>query len=175
MCPRGAFNLPEGVALAFGMTKAIRPGLLTSGAVSPNGIQTNPVIAAYDLLNEPNPTPSNEPTQGAEKWQVLAQRIVDAIRQVDQNHLIIVERVNWIVAADGTSPLSDWNLPLLASFQVSVNDSNTVYDFHFYDPPEYTLQNEGNTPGDGNYPDENEIQTAKDGTDLAKEQELPGS
>ncbi|MFQ5595392.1 MAG: glycoside hydrolase family 5 protein, partial [Anaerolineae bacterium] len=121
-----------------------------------------PTIAAYDLLNEPNPTSS------ASQWQTLAQQIVDAIRQVDQNHLIIVERVNWIFAADGTSPLADWSLELLSSFQVSVNDDNVMYDFHFYDPGEYALQNEGAMPDDGNYPDEAANQTAKDGSTMPR-------
>lgn len=121
-----------------------------------------PTIAAYDLLNEPNPTSS------VSQWQTLAQQIVDAIRTVDQNHLIIIERVNWIFAADGSSPLADWNLNLLSSFQVSVNDDNVIYDYHFYDPTEYSIQNENSNPDDGNYPDENVTQTAKDGSTMLR-------
>ncbi len=121
-----------------------------------------PTIAAYDLLNEPTPTSS--PSQ----WQTLAQQIVDVIRTVDQNHLIIIERVNWIFDAKGSSPLEDYNLDLLSSFQISVDDNNILYDYHFYDPTRYCLQNEGSNPDEGNYPDESVSETAKDGTTMPR-------
>jgi aryl-phospho-beta-D-glucosidase BglC (GH1 family) len=121
-----------------------------------------PRIAAYDLLNEPNPTGATLQA-GAANWQSLAQQIIDTIRTVDPNHLVIVERVNWLVNADGSSPLRNWELGVLKAFQVSVTDDNSIYDFHFYNPIEYALQNEGRFPDDGNYPDANTSQRAKDG------------
>lgn len=126
-------------------------------------------IAAYDLLNEPNPTGATLQA-GAANWQSLAQQIVDAIRTVDRNHLIIVERINWLMNADGSSPLTNWELGVLKAFQVSVNDDNTIYDFHFYHPVEYALQNEGSFPDDGNYPDANTTQRAKDGALMPRDE-----
>jgi len=127
-----------------------------------------PRIAAYDILNEPNPTGATL-QEGVAKWQTLAQQIVDSVRTVDANHLIIVERVNWIMNADGASPLSDWSSAVLNALQISVNDVNTIYDFHFYNPAEYAMQNEGNFPDDGNYPDVNSMERSKDGTMMPRD------
>jgi aryl-phospho-beta-D-glucosidase BglC (GH1 family) len=45
-------------------------------------------VAAYDLLNEPFPRKT------VTQWKLLAEELKDAIRSVDSNPLIIVERVN---------------------------------------------------------------------------------
>jgi hypothetical protein len=50
--------------------------------------KNEPIIAAFDLLNEPTPTAAVNYSSG---WFNFAQRIMDAIYQVDPNHLIIVE------------------------------------------------------------------------------------
>lgn len=90
-----------------------------------------PVIAGYDLVNEPSPTN----TTG--QWQQLAQGIIDEIRLVDTNHLVIVEQVKWLIRSDGSSPIvGDLDQALLNSFQITVTDSNLMYDFHFYSPME---------------------------------------
>ena len=44
-----------------------------------------PVIAGYGLLNEP------APTQSIARWEVLSERIVKAIREVDKQHMLVVE------------------------------------------------------------------------------------
>ena len=89
------------------------------------------IIAAYDLLNEPNP-PTNQ------KWISYAQELVDEIRSVDKNHLIIVEQS---FAKD--------NEPFV------LNATNIMYDFHFYESFEYANQliyTMGRGDG-GSYPD----------------------
>lgn len=69
-----------------------------------------PVIASYDLLNEPKPA-------NQAQWAAYAQVLVNAIRSQDSRHLVQVESC----LADGcTTP------PL-------VSDSNALYDFHNYD------------------------------------------
>ncbi len=88
------------------------------------------IIAAYDLLNEPTPVDS------IQAWSNLAQRIIDTIRTVDQNHLIIVEYAYGII--DVNNQLYPfWDLTQQMFF---VNDNNIMYDFHYYDPLAYTLQ-----------------------------------
>ncbi len=110
---------------------------------------TEPTIAGYDLVNEPIVTRS------LDQWKDLAQQITDEIRQVDTNHLIIVERVNAINR--NWENTKDYNF-------VKVNDENTMYTFHFYSPIEYTHQNTDWTGmGDGgHYPDTTTIETLPD-------------
>jgi endoglucanase len=84
----------------------------------------NTTVVAYDLLNEP--LPAN--TGAAEKYKHLVlplyQRITAAIREVDKNHMITLEGVDWA---------NDWSI-----FTGSIDD-NVFYQFHYYcwDWPDY--------------------------------------
>ena len=70
----------------------------------------NPVIAGYDLFNEPSPADENQ-------WWDLANRLAANIRNVDNRHLLFVES-----ASTGTGDLR------------LINDNKTVYSFHDYTP-----------------------------------------
>lgn len=108
-------------------------------------------VAGYDLLNEPFPDTSPE------QWHALAQQLVDEIRSVDPNHLIIVERV--LGGAFDGEIHEDLNRT-----QFLVDDENAMYDFHFYYPFNYTHQHTFWTGlGDGGiYPDPNAISFPSD-------------
>jgi endoglucanase len=100
-------------------------------------------IACYDLLNEP------QPTQTKDQLRSLMQQITDAIRSVDKNHIISVERAN----AVGKKLNNDADLNFY-----KINDANVMYTFHIYSPIEYTHQFAGWVKGSGDggkYPDEN--------------------
>lgn len=84
----------------------------------------NPVIWGYDLANEPHE--GNVP-EGLKTWQELTEVTSQAIRQIDQQHAIIIE------AAPGGNPIS------LAQFQ-PVKASGVVYSFHMYEPAQFTHQ-----------------------------------
>jgi endoglucanase len=84
-----------------------------------------PTIAGYDLLNEP------VVDSDIDQWKILAERSIKAIREVDPNHAIFVERVN---AVGG-----DWAENDERNF-FRVSDSNVVYEFHFYKPFHFTHQ-----------------------------------
>lgn len=105
-----------------------------------------PTVAGYDLLNEPRPATSRD------EWRNLATRTVSAIREVDERHLVFVERTN--------SVGDDWNNDSELNFFL-VPDDNAVYEFHFYEPFEYTHQFASwvNRGEGGKYPDENLIST----------------
>ncbi|OGH98942.1 MAG: hypothetical protein A2X42_09050 [Candidatus Margulisbacteria bacterium GWF2_38_17] len=117
--------------------------------------KNEPVIAGYDILNEP------VTSQSIDQWKELAQETVDAIRSEDINHLIIVERLNGIAGKWET--YSSINLFL-------VNDENTMYTFHYYNPIEYTHQNTSWTSfGEGGaYPDRNWLEVPQDATWVAR-------
>jgi endoglucanase len=84
-----------------------------------------PTVAGYDLLNEP------VLETGPEEWRNLAERAITAIREVDPNHAIFVERFNAIKG--------DWSENAERNF-VRVSDPNVVYEFHFYKPFHYSHQ-----------------------------------
>lgn len=101
-----------------------------------------PTIAGYDLLNEPVVTTS------AHQWQELAERTIAAVREVDPEHIVFIERVNAVG--------SDWSENQNRNF-FKVADPNVVYEFHFYKPFHFTHQNAAwvdYSAVDQHYPDE---------------------
>lgn len=73
----------------------------------------------YELANEPN-------SISDEVWGQIQGNVIDAIREIDQIHTIVVTPI-W----DGLDNLK--NLPFY-------EDDNLIYAFHFYDPFLYTHQ-----------------------------------
>lgn len=97
-----------------------------------------PIIAGYDLINEPH-------IESDTVYKTLLEEIIAEIRIVDNQHLIVVEH----------NHLSD-------TF-ITVDDDNVLYDFHFYAPLEYTYQTYDSLyPEYGNYPDETRKQFPND-------------
>ena len=96
-------------------------------------------VIGYGLLNEP------VPNRHISQWQDLAQRITDSIRTVDRNHLLFIERANWV---KGSPETPDLNFP-------QIQDNQVVYEFHVYDPFAYTHQlfTWANQGDGGSYPD----------------------
>ena len=84
----------------------------------------------FDLLNEPlnwNDYPGY-PT----KWPVWAQSLIDSIRQIDQNHQIVIE------PGPGGSASGFKTFPKLRG-------EGLIYSFHQYQPQTYTMQGIQNT------------------------------
>jgi endoglucanase len=87
--------------------------------------KNEPQVIGFGLVNEPVPNSSKQ------QWQQLAQRIADEIRKVDKQHILFVEKPIYVKGINGED--ADLNFPL-------INDANTVYEFHIYDPFQYTHQ-----------------------------------
>ena len=122
-----------------------------------------PTILGYDIINEPNckilpgDTPDNGFAETFNLYQILMQRTIDAIREMDTNHVVIVERL-WISGvneralgkpANGyyNSVPNDqrdtwqnangkYNFPDLI-------DTNYAYTYHVYEPGRYAHQYTG--------------------------------
>ncbi|MCE5330816.1 MAG: cellulase family glycosylhydrolase [Bacteroidales bacterium] len=74
----------------------------------------------FEILNEPNGITT-------QNWSLIQQKAIDAIREVDTKHFIIV-------GASGYNTYSEMSsLPVYA-------DSKLIYTFHFYDPFVFTHQ-----------------------------------
>ena len=74
----------------------------------------------YEVLNEPHGL--SDAT-----WNQIQQRVIDAIRAVDQKHTIVVGPAGW----NGYN-----NLRYMPKYQ----DDKLIYTFHFYDPFMFTHQ-----------------------------------
>ncbi|MBI4117696.1 MAG: cellulase family glycosylhydrolase [Parcubacteria group bacterium] len=99
-----------------------------------------PVIVAYDLLNEPAVGKDHR-----DAWKVLADKTARQIRKVDPNHLIIVQKLAAVIGDHVAS-----NDPAITQFLIS--DPNVMYDFHFYKPEEFAFQIKGSRDNGGVYP-----------------------
>ena len=89
-------------------------------------------LLGYSILNEP------AVYGGIDKWNEFSQKTVNEIRSVDNNHIIIVERMQCALKSFGRKDWSenvngDMNFPM-------IRDSNAIYEFHFYKPLQFTHQ-----------------------------------
>lgn len=73
------------------------------------------IVAGYDLLNEPLPSWFSEYNH---QVMPLYKDIIQAIREVDQRHMIILEGVHWA---------TDWSI-----FEEKPEDGNLMLQFHKY-------------------------------------------
>ena len=105
----------------------------------------NPVIAGYDLINEPvTPRDRNQPSllgqalnraaraygaqdTNVDEWRALATKMIQAIRAQDADSVIIFEP-------------SPWALPKGFAQLTPLPFSKVVYSFHFYEPHALTHQ-----------------------------------
>ena len=79
-----------------------------------------PVVAAYDLLNEPLPEASR--SLHSNELVALYRRLTAAIREVDPHHLIVYEGTHWA---------TDW------SIFTEIWDTNSMLQFHkYWSPPD---------------------------------------
>lgn len=122
--PPGGFQ-SNGEGGALWTDPAYQDRLVALWAAIAERYRDEPTIAGWDLLNEPRPLESRE------QWQRLADRIAAAIREVDPDHMLVVERT--------LSVGEDWSIDGDLNFFL-VDDDNVAYEFHFYSPIEYTHQ-----------------------------------
>jgi hypothetical protein len=115
----------------------------------------DPTIAGYDIINEPTVRVINDGERGAPydgngipyltffaQYQEIVQRVVNAIREVDKNHTIIVERL-WLDGGHFTFGPNDqrdkWqNIDGKFNFpDISDPANNYAYTYHCYEPGRY--------------------------------------
>jgi aryl-phospho-beta-D-glucosidase BglC (GH1 family) len=77
----------------------------------------SPVVAGYDLLNEPLPERTGAAAKYGHLVEPMYKKLTSEIRKIDKKHMIILEGVNWS---------NDW------SIFTEPFDDNLVYQFHYY-------------------------------------------
>ncbi len=106
-----------------------------------------PVIAGYDLLNEPSP-PRGEGREGTPAdWNLLVRKLVSAIREFDTLHTLVIEFPIFANAPGGLPPVEE-----MIQYLQPVEDANSVYSVHWYAPGEFTHQGVDGRPTGLRYP-----------------------
>lgn len=142
--PQGGYQ-SQGTGTALWESKKNQKRLAALWTAIADRYKVENIIAGYGIVNEPVPVNS------LNQWQDLAQTLSNAIRTVDKNHLLFVESILYV--KEGEQPASFPYFPI-------IKDNNTCYEFHFYDPLDYTHQlfdwHNGGKDG-GKYPDEEDV------------------
>ncbi len=94
-------------------------------------------ILGYGLLNEPFVRECSSPDAALDLYYNLMEQTATAIRNVDNNHILFLERPYGTV--NPTKRTTDYVWGTTESFRL-ISDANTVYEFHFYDRTEFTHQ-----------------------------------
>ncbi|HEY6978045.1 MAG TPA: cellulase family glycosylhydrolase [Chitinophagaceae bacterium] len=81
----------------------------------------------FEVYNEPHASAAGITSQNYSWWQPVQEKLITAIREVTSTHYIIAGGEGWN-SIDGLLQLHPYN------------DSNIIYDFHFYDPFLFTHQ-----------------------------------
>lgn len=92
-------------------------------------------IIGYDIVNEPQVPFDTNIRKSVDSWTALARKCVSSIRSVDTNHVIFAERITGIRGGS-----SGWYEPDPVYAYPELDDSNVVYQGHFYKPFEFTHQ-----------------------------------
>ena len=141
--PPGGFQWKKETYGKLWEQETLQKELLTFWKIISSKYRNEPIIAGYDLLYLPHPTES------IVQWELLANKIVQTIRENDLNHLLIIEnaraiRYNWTARKE----------------YLKVSDENIMYSFEFICPEEYTEQLTSWDKADGGiYPDPGKFQT----------------
>ena len=93
-------------------------------------------ILGWGLVNEPVVQyVQNDEKESLKTWHSLAQRITEAIRSVDKNHILFVEKAISIMDDNHNY----FSFEEKDSYPI-IQDENLVYEFHSYDPIQFTHQ-----------------------------------
>ena len=102
-----------------------------------NRYKSDPRVAMYDVLNEPNNIPNTSTQNGNQRLHDIMQRFINTIRGNSDNHLILLE---------GNGFGNDYNYMEKRTFS---NTANLVYNSHRYSGSGYEIDNNPNSVDGG--------------------------
>lgn len=114
--PPGGYQ-SNGYRASFWKSAKMQQDLVDFWVEAAKIFKNDPVIAAFDILNEPKP-----PADG--DWLTFAAGTLEAIRKAGWNRPVIIESSMLVDGWDKTSK--------------TFNDTGVIYDVHFYTPWSFT-------------------------------------
>jgi aryl-phospho-beta-D-glucosidase BglC (GH1 family) len=102
-----------------------------------NRYKSDPRVAMYDVLNEPNNIPNTSTQNGNQRLHDIMQRFITTVRGNGDNHLILLEGNGWG---------NEYNYMEKRTF---TNATNLVYNSHRYSAGNYTIDNNVNSVDGG--------------------------
>ncbi len=99
-----------------------------------------PVIAGYSFWNEQFAPAMDSFAQSLKAYGALYQRCIDAVRQVDKNHLIVCEQMYGRLK---DARCYDLEIPAFPSLR----EENLMYEYHDYAPADFCFQGDWKEPG----------------------------
>ena len=112
-----------------------------------------PTILGFGLINEPG-IPVEKSKDAMPIYTKAVQNIIDSIREVNQNHIIFVEKLGFI--QDSVTLERDWVTLNNRCNWPEVQDNNLVYEFHTYNP--FTFTHQSDSSNTVYYPDTSRIE-----------------
>ena len=116
--PPGGYQ-SRGYRGGFWTSPQMRDALIRFWVKAAGTFKDDPVIAAFDLLNEPKPPSEKE-------WLIFAANTLKAIRQAGWDRPVLIES-SMTQDVDGWSAMSE-----------KFDDAGVIYDTHFYTPWSFT-------------------------------------
>lgn len=146
-CPQGGYQ-SQGNGMALWTDPHNQSRLAALWGEIARRYANEPTILGYGIVNEPVVPELATVAETMDQCQKLVQRCTDEIRRYDQNHIIFAERVCGV--KDLSTGENLWNKYPVENLWYLVDDSNVVYETHYYEPFALTHQSAGDNV---HYPD----------------------
>lgn len=138
-CPQGGYQ-SQGNGMALWTDKSNQKRLAALWKKIAQRYANESTIWGYGLVNEPFAAMLDTQEETLERYETLVKNITKEIRKVSPYQMIFVERLGGAKDVEGERQTEWYDFSSEASFPI-INDSNVVYEFHFYEPMQFTHQN----------------------------------
>lgn len=137
--PQGGIQLRDKQgALAFWTKESVQKEFIDVWVNIAEHYKDSSCVIMYDLLNEPLVIADSE-EEGIAKYVDFMQRLIQAIREVDENHVMCVE--GFSIQRHNTS-VDEFSYVALDSeeWYKQFEEENIIFDIHTYGPTVFTMQ-----------------------------------